>query len=235
MGAMGSNAKPWELDLAEESADQRLPKETDALLTDKDSQRQADTSYYFDFSLGLKPFIANLEEHFGYKLLWLLFAAQFLLKGFANSFTQKAEPYIYKAYQVPAGQSQVFRGVTQLPWAMKPIIGLVSDIFPVWGYNKAPYMLATSLMSVVCFLCVGITSPTTLPITLLVVCFIFMQLQASTADLLSEAKYAERMREVPSHGPALLSYVWFGMQVGGLSLCCFLALSLLAPGPIAST
>ena len=27
-----------------------------------------------------------------------------------------------------------------LPWALKPILGLLSDLFPICGYNKAPYL-----------------------------------------------------------------------------------------------
>ena len=33
-----------------------------------------------------------------------------------------------------------------LPWSMKPVIGLISDIFPVIGYNKAPYILLTTTL-----------------------------------------------------------------------------------------
>merc|ERR1719217_1533383 len=122
----------------------------------------------------MKPFVNNLAHHFGCKLLWLLFAAQFLLKGFARDFALKADPYIYKLYHVPANRMQVYQGVTQLPWAMKPIIGLVSDIFPIRGYNKAPYMCATSAIGVATFLMVGLTTEASLPITGLVVCFIMI-------------------------------------------------------------
>merc|ERR1719189_2157959 len=38
----------------------------------------------------------------------------------------------------------------------------------------------------------------------------------STVDLLTEAKYAERMRSKPEHGPALMSYVWGGVTAAGL-------------------
>lgn len=217
---MASAAKPWELDTEDPSdprlADERQAKESDGLLTDKACQRHSSIVDGFDFSFGLKSFISNLEGQFGSKLLWLLFATQFLLKGFAFAFYGKAEPYLYKLYHVPAGQMQIFQGVTQIPWAMKPIIGLLSDICPINGYNKAPYMFATSFLGVAAMALVGASTPSILPVQVLVVCFILMQLQASTADLLSEAKYSEKMRLIPAHGPALMTYVWFGMQVGGL-------------------
>jgi len=221
MGAMASTAKPWELDLTEDPSDprvqlQRDAKETDGLLREIDTGKVDDTSEHCDFTLGMKPFLTKLEGNFGYKLLWLLFGAQFLVKGFAFGLIGKAEPYMYKMHHVPAGQMQVYQGVTALPWAMKPIIGLVSDIFPIGGYNKAPYMLATSAVAMIGYFCVGTISSAAMPVTLLVICFICIQLQASTADLLSEAKYAEKMNEHPTQGPSLMTYVWFGMQIGGL-------------------
>jgi len=50
-----------------------------------------------------------------------------------------------------------------------------------------------------------------------VACLFFIEMQSSTCDLLTEAKYAEKMQENPTHGPAILSYVWGGMTVAGLA------------------
>jgi len=168
------------------------------------------------YSFGLVEFIANLQLHFGGRLLVLLFAVQHLLKGFVSSFCGQADPYLYRTYHVPAPQVQIFSGITQLPWAMKPILGLVSDVCPIAGYHKGPYMLLTSLVGAVSFAYIGIVPQSGLPVTMLVVAMLFISLQMSTCDLLSEAKYAEKMQAAPAHGPALLTYVWFGMQVGGL-------------------
>jgi len=48
-----------------------------------------------------------------------------------------------------------------------------------------------------------------------------IQFQGATCDLLTEAKYAEKIRDVPEQGPALMTYVWFGMQVAGLIAVIF--------------
>merc|ERR1719271_466861 len=77
-------------------------------------------------------------------------------------------------------------------------------------------MLIASILGVVSLFCVGMTNEYTLALAVLVTCFTLIQLQASTADLLTEAKYAERIRQIPQQGPALLSYVWSGMTVGSL-------------------
>lgn len=235
---MASETKPWELPLSEHpdfktaGNDSRIPdsKETDALLSGKHCERFVEDDGC-DFSCGLKGFMAGLNQHFGYKLLWLLFAAQFLVKGFFKDFVGKAEPYLYKLYHVPGTQTQIYSGVTSLPWAMKPILGLASDIFPICGYNKAPYMLVTSILGVVATLLVGACPTATLPIIAVVMCFFLIQMQGSAADLLSEAKYAEKMRLCPSHGAALMTYVWFGMQIGGLAAVLFSGVIIARFGP----
>lgn len=203
---------------------QPLPQETDALLSGKgqvsfaalDCEKQAIHTDSFDFSFGMKGFLDTLHHHYGAKLLWLLFSAQFLVKGFARDFLAKSEPYIYKMYHVDASQRQVYSGVTQMPWAMKPMIGLVSDMFPIGGYNKKPYILVVTFVSVAACVLVGCLAPHALPQLGLVICLFFISLQNSTVDLLSEAKYAEKIREIPSKGSSLVSYVWFGLQAGGL-------------------
>lgn len=168
--------------------------------------------------------IEHLRKQFGYKLLVMLFASQHLIKGFAASFTAPCSSFLYRSYKVPGPQMQIYGGVTQLPWAMKPVIGLISDALPIGGYNKAPYMLLASLTGVLACGCIGALPQAHLGVDRLVTCLFLMQLQFSTCDLLAEAKYAEKMQSKPEHGPALMTFVWFGLQVGGL-----LAISAVGP------
>jgi folate/biopterin transporter len=167
-------------------------------------------------SRGLVQYFQNLQYHFGCRLLVLLFVVQHLLKGFSYSLVGQATPYLYRSFGVPAPQMQIFSGISQLPWAMKPIIGLVSDVFPIAGYNKAPYMLMASVVGVFAFLYLGLLPHGAISVQMVVLCMFLISLQTSTCDLISEAKYAQKMQAAPQHGPALLSYVWFGSQVGGL-------------------
>mmetsp|Transcript_73033 Transcript_73033/g.236238 ORF Transcript_73033/g.236238 Transcript_73033/m.236238 type:complete len:577 (-) Transcript_73033:34-1764(-) len=192
--------------------DEDAPGETDPLISERSQASSASTGS----TLGLREYFGALVKHFGHTLLVLLFVAQHLLKGFVSSFSGQAEPYVYRSYKVPAPQMQIYQGISMLPWAMKPIIGLVSDVVPVAGYNKAPYFVGTSIIGTLAYLAIGCLPQGSLPVALLVVCCFVAQLQLSTVDLLSEAKYAEKLQAAPDHGPALLTYVWFGMQFGGL-------------------
>lgn len=165
----------------------------------------------------LPMFIMSLTETFGYKLMIMLFAVQHLMKGFSQSFVGPATQYLWRSYSVAGPHMQIFSGVVGLPWAMKPIVGLVSDCFPIGGYNKKPYIILSSLLGVAGCATVGMRSQGNLSVECIVVCLFLMQLQFSTCDLLTEAKYSEKMQAHPERGPDLMTYVWFGLQCGGLA------------------
>eukprot|EP00439_Symbiodinium_sp_Y106_P085245 s46_g27.t4 len=224
----GSSNEPFQDDSGEpgEEEDEEAP-----LLIQEKLQNQKPSNLsnqaWLSSGCGLGPYIQQLESSFGYELLVMLFVAQHLMKGFVNEFTSPCINFLYGAYRVPGPQMQVYRGVTHLPWAMKPMIGLLSDTMPILGYNKGPYILLVAVLGSAATACIGSVPQSQLTITSLVFCLFLIQLQLSTTDLLTEAKYAEKMQTKPSEGPALMSFVWFGLQCGGL-------VAMLMVGPIMS-
>ncbi|CAE8625607.1 unnamed protein product [Polarella glacialis] len=173
----------------------------------------------------------ELQHHFGYKLLTILFASQHLLKGFALSFISPCTQYLLASYRVSAPHMQIYTGVFMLPWAMKPIIGLLSDAAPIAGYNKAPYMRGVTILGMFAFACIGVVPQRHLSVIGLVTCLFLIHLQFSTCDLLSEAKYAEQMQAKPEHGPALMSFVWSGRTAAALIATIMIGPIMLHLGP----
>merc|ERR1719240_464519 len=72
------------------------------------------------------------------------------------------------------------------------------------------------MIGVMALAAIGATGRIHMSVECLVICLFFVQLQFSTCDLLTEAKYAEKMQSNPEHGPKLMTFVWFGLQTGGL-------------------
>ena len=35
---------------------------------------------------------------------------------------------------------------SRTPWSIKPLIGILSDVFPIWGYHKRWYCGGTSVL-----------------------------------------------------------------------------------------
>merc|ERR1719272_2785147 len=127
----------------------------------------------------LVQWYAMLQEQFGSKLLILLFASQHMVKGLANSLSGQSSQWIFKQYKVTGPHMQVYSGVIGLPWTLKPIIGMVSDICPIRGLNKAPYILVASALGVVGFVCIGMGS-TDISIQVTVMFMFMISFQAST-------------------------------------------------------
>merc|ERR1719229_181511 len=73
-----------------------------------------------------------------------------------------------------------------------------------------------SLLGTVAFAILGFVESKTLPVRLILACLFFKGMQLSTLDILAEARYAERIQQVPSIGPSVLTYVWSGMSACGL-------------------
>jgi len=167
----------------------------------------------------------NLSDVFGFQFLIFLAVVQHGMKGFANALTGQSEMYLYRLYNVAAPQVQIYNGVTMLPWAMKPVIGLLSDILPIRGYNKGPYITLTTMFGLAALFAIGAVPQESMPIFALVLGLFSVSMMMSTVDLLSEAKYAQKMQASPSYGPDLLSFVWFGMQSATL-------LAILCSGPV---
>mmetsp|Transcript_59438 Transcript_59438/g.105721 ORF Transcript_59438/g.105721 Transcript_59438/m.105721 type:complete len:559 (+) Transcript_59438:115-1791(+) len=171
----------------------------------------------------LSSYITDLRHNFGCNLLILLFVCQHLLKGCAGSLVNKAVPYLYRKFHVAAPQAQIYGGIVNLPWAMKPICGLVSDVMPIFGYHKGPYILIVAVLGAYGYVNIALFTPD--QVKWVVIYLVFITFQISVTDLLTEAKYAEKIKAAPHAGPSLLTYVWTGINVGAF-------FAVMASGPL---
>jgi MFS family permease len=157
----------------------------------------------------------NLKAAFGFELLMTLAVSQHLTKGFINSFVGAGKQYVFQEYAVPAPQVAVFSGVIQLPWAIKPVLGVLSDLVPIFGYAKGPYLVLAGLVGCISLAVLG-TCQRSLTLSNVVLLLFCVSLFVSTVDLLTEAAYAGVLRQNPVQGPRLMSYVWGGMTIAGV-------------------
>mmetsp|Transcript_70715 Transcript_70715/g.207087 ORF Transcript_70715/g.207087 Transcript_70715/m.207087 type:complete len:582 (-) Transcript_70715:40-1785(-) len=158
----------------------------------------------------------DLQQNFGLPLLLAIFAAEHLIKGFDHGVGADATGFLFKAYHVEAVNVQTYTAIKAMPWSLKPVIGAISDMVPIFGFRKAPYIIMASLLGIACYLAIGLDFATKIPIELCVVMLIGCNLQGSVCDLLTEAQYSERLSEKPKHGPDLVSFVWLGQTVMSL-------------------
>uniref|UniRef100_A0A6N2N8E7 Folate-biopterin transporter 6 n=1 Tax=Salix viminalis TaxID=40686 RepID=A0A6N2N8E7_SALVM len=73
-----------------------------------------------------------------------------LSQGLSGSFFKVFTDYYWKDVQkVQPSAVQLYMGLYYIPWVMKPIWGLFTDVFPVRGYKRRPYFIVAGVLGCV--------------------------------------------------------------------------------------
>ena len=51
------------------------------------------------------------------------------------------EYYMKDDQKVQPSEAQVYVGITSIPWIVKPLWGLLTDVLPIFGYRRRPYLV----------------------------------------------------------------------------------------------
>ncbi|KAG7029472.1 putative folate-biopterin transporter 2 [Cucurbita argyrosperma subsp. argyrosperma] len=74
-------------------------------------------------------------------------------QGLGGALNRVATEYYMKDVQkVQPSEAQVYSGITSIPWMVKPIWGLFTDLVPVLGYHRRPYFVFAGLLGVISLL-----------------------------------------------------------------------------------
>jgi len=121
------------------------------------------------------------------------------------------------------------------PFAMKPFIGVASDLFPIGGYNKKYFALYSILIGLLgCSVLLGLyhsgaadmavlqgEDATQRLADIIVICFTAVIYEAAALDILGEGKYAELMRDHPESGSSIISFKFGWAMLGSLVTIIF--------------
>lgn len=77
-------------------------------------------------------------------------------------------------------------------------------------------MVLVTVAAVLAYAAIAFSPQGVLSAKLVVMCLVCGQAQVSLCDLLTEAIYAEKMREQPERGPDMITFVWTGVTAGSL-------------------
>ena len=155
----------------------------------------------------------------GWRLVAFIGSCHFGLKGCLLGLVGHAGlPYAQKILKLTAQESQRYGIVAMFPWSIKPIIGMISDVQPLGGYNKRYYMFGASLLgaAAVTYLAGATLGPDHASTLTYVAALVAINLQVSVVDLLTEGKYTEAMGKVPEVSSDVVSLVWLVLTWGGL-------------------
>ncbi len=89
------------------------------------------------------------------------FGVVYFSQGICQTVTLLNQPlrlYLQKVAHFDAAGVSRFYFISTIPWMIKPIYGLLSDFFPIFGYRRKSYLLILNLLAAVAFMLVaGVT------------------------------------------------------------------------------
>jgi folate/biopterin transporter len=110
-------------------------------------------------------------------------------------------------------------GIAMLPWTVKPLYGMISDSFPIWGYRRRPYLVLSSLLGSISWLCMAMVVETPLAATISIG---LASLSVACSDAITDALVVQRARlETEGDAGSLQSFSWAAVSVGAISSAYF--------------
>lgn len=178
--------------------------------------------------------LRTLSQSYSWRLLAMVVCTNHLLKGFVagggdDGLVGKPIEFIFGELGVSAGRLQMLKAAAISPWALKPVVALLSDAVPILGYRKMPYVVATTLLALVGVLLVGTGYVRTVPAVVASLFLVF--LQVSSVDVLVEAKQSEEVKEKAQLGPEFFTFTWLGINAGQVASVCVLGPVIYYLGP----
>ncbi|CAL1137114.1 unnamed protein product [Cladocopium goreaui] len=175
--------------------------------------------------------LRTLSQSYTWKLLAMVACTNHLLKGFVagggdEGLIGKPAEFLFGELGVSAGRLQSLKAVAIIPFALKPLVALLSDAFPIAGYHKLPYVVIFTVLSfgALMTLGLGLAVSEAAVVTALFLAF----LQVASIDVLMAAKSSEEVKKHAKLGPDFMTYTWLGINVGQV-------LSVLFLGPVVAT
>lgn len=135
--------------------------------------------------------------------------------GFIESYFRVVTDYYWKDIQrINPSSAQFYVGLYFIPWMLRPLWGLLSDVFPVMGYHRRPYFIAAGVIGALS--AVLVTVITTLPASSALVCFVGVVTGMAIATATIDACIAKQSIEVKELAAELQSLRGVCLSFGDL-------------------
>ncbi|KAI4366148.1 hypothetical protein MLD38_022065 [Melastoma candidum] len=160
--------------------------------------------------------LTRMTSAFGAAFLWLVCLVYFT-QGF-RSFAWTAVSYQLKdILKLSPSASQFVISVAFFPWNIKPLYGIVSDCIPIKGRKRIPYLIISTVFSLLPWILLSLNAPSRSLMWNLTILLTVQNLGSAMADVVIDAMIAEAVRfEQASFAGDLQSLSWFSMAFGGI-------------------
>ncbi|XP_022731052.1 probable folate-biopterin transporter 2 isoform X2 [Durio zibethinus] len=136
-------------------------------------------------------------------------------QGFGGALARIVTEYYMKDVQeVQPSEAQVYSGITSIPWIIKPIWGLLTDVLPIMGYRRRPYFILSGLLGIVSMLLISLNSKLHLVFALFALTA--GNTAVAVADVTVDACVAQNSISHPSRAADMQSLCVLSYSIGGL-------------------
>lgn len=136
-------------------------------------------------------------------------------QGLGGGIGKVASDYYWKDVQkVEPSESQIYSGITSVPWMVKPLWGLLTDVIPIFGYRRRPYFIIAGILGVFSMLLVSLHEQ--LHIVFALLSFTAGSAGAAIADVTLDACAAQNSIIHPSLAADIQSLCGLCSSIGAL-------------------
>ncbi|CAH2073167.1 unnamed protein product [Thlaspi arvense] len=138
-----------------------------------------------------------------------------LNQGFSGSIFKVVTDYYWKdVQQVQPSVVQLYMGLYYIPWVMRPIWGLFTDVFPIRGYKRKPYFVASGVLGLVSAIAIVVLGK--LPAAFALSCLLGVSAAMAIAEVVIDACIATNSINIRSLAPDIQSLCVVCSSAGAL-------------------
>ncbi|KAL6524208.1 hypothetical protein OROMI_031303 [Orobanche minor] len=136
-------------------------------------------------------------------------------QGLGGSLARVGTQYYMKDVQrVQPSEAQVYTGITSIPWIVKPIWGLLTDVVPISGYQRRPYFVFAGSLGFIAMLFLWLHK--NLHIVLALLALTAASASVAIADVTVDACVAQKSGIHPSLAADMQSLCALSSSIGSL-------------------
>ncbi|KAL0823294.1 hypothetical protein Bca101_046971 [Brassica carinata] len=138
-----------------------------------------------------------------------------LNQGFSGSVFKVVTDYYWKdVQQVEPSVVQLYMGLYYIPWVMRPVWGLFTDVFPIRGYKRKPYFVVAGVLGLVSAVAVVVLGK--VPAALALSCLLGVSAAMAIAEVVIDACIATNSISIRSLAPDIQSLCMVCSSAGAL-------------------
>ncbi|AFY72534.1 folate/biopterin transporter [Synechococcus sp. PCC 7502] len=169
----------------------------------------------------IKSIQAQVKSRFSHKFdieLWAI-ATIYFVQGAMGLSHLSVSFFLKDQLKLSPAEVASLIGIAMVPWTIKPLYGMISDAFPIFGYRRRPYLVLSSLLGVMAWACMA-TIVNSAGLAMVMIAIASMAI--ACFDAIIDALVVQRAR-LESEGDAgsLQAFSWAAMSVGGITSAYF--------------